>query len=112
MLQAQNLKNNSAEVDDIEVEDVARRLEIHEAARERSLRFGIGRDLKQMDEKHILRRMLPGYVANFVRRVAPILNMQLQGDLQPILVSQPMIYRHKPVWKKCSLAILALGIQS
>ena len=70
-----------AEVEDIEVEDVARRLEIHEAAQgEVSQVRNRVEDLKHMDEKHILRRMLPGYVANFVRRVAPILNMQLQGD--------------------------------
>ena len=70
-----------AEVENIEAGDVERRLNDHEAAQgeSSSVRERV-EDIRQREDTQILRRMLPGYVANFVRRATPILNMQIQGD--------------------------------
>ena len=74
-------KDLKAEVERIEAEDVEKRLDEFDAAQgETSTVRERVEDIRKREEKHLLRRMLPGYVANFVRRVAPILNMEIQGD--------------------------------
>ena len=70
-----------AEVEGIEAEDVEKRLDEYDAAQGEASRVRERvEDIRKREEKHVLRRMLPGYVANFVRRAAPILNMEIQGD--------------------------------
>jgi len=70
-----------AEVENIAIKDVENRLKQIEVAQgETSLVRERVEDIKRREEKHVLRRMLPGYVANFMRKVVPILNMNLLGD--------------------------------
>ena len=71
----------TSEIENIDSGLVGRRLDEHEAAQgEASLVRERVEDIRQREDMHILRRMLPGYVANFVRRTVPLLNMQIHGD--------------------------------
>ena len=70
-----------AEIESIDSETVEQRLQEHEAAQGEASRVRERvEDIQRREELHILHRMLPGYVANFVRRVSPLLNMKIHGD--------------------------------
>ena len=72
----------------------AERLRANEE-RERSL-FGVGEvkerlpDLEESLERERFRRLLPGYVGNFVAAVAPLLDLRIVGDLDESFGFEPL----------------------
>ena len=82
MLSGKKSENDlKAKVESLNATQIEQRLIEYESAQgETSIVRERVADIRLREEKHVLRRMLPGYVANFIRRSASILDMEIHGD--------------------------------